>query len=76
MSRSVKVGIALVFVYFLVWGGVLGLPLTSLAADKIDLWVSYLIVVEEVLSLACVVLIGKVILSDVRASFSQSSKHE
>ncbi|WP_295891112.1 transporter suffix domain-containing protein [uncultured Vibrio sp.] len=73
MTRSVKVSIALVFVYLVVWAGVLGLPFTNLPKDKVDSWVSNLIVVEEVLSLVCIVLIGKIILTDVKASLTQSS---
>ncbi|MGF1696438.1 transporter suffix domain-containing protein [Vibrio kyushuensis] len=68
----VKISITLVCVYIIVWVGVLGLPLTDLPKNKSDLWVSYLIVVEEVLSLICIVVIGKIILMDLKSSLKAS----
>ncbi|MCK6263661.1 hypothetical protein KP803_10290 [Vibrio sp. ZSDE26] len=74
MSNTIKVSIALVAVYLLVWAGVLGLPFSDFDKNKVDLWVSYLIFTEEVLSLICLVFIGQLLLKDVKSSLLKTGK--
>ncbi len=69
----VKLCIGCVVLYVLIWGGILWLPTSSIDSSLANEWISYLIITEEVLSLACLILVGKIVIYDLKRSVKPSS---
>ncbi|WP_047050003.1 hypothetical protein [Vibrio mexicanus] len=54
-------------------GGILWLPTSGIDSSLANEWNAYLIMTEEVLSLVCLILVGKIVIYDLKRSVKPSS---
>lgn len=69
----IKLCIGCVILYVLIWGGILWLPTSGIDSSLANEWIAYLIIAEEVLSLVCLILVGKTVIYDLKRSVKPSS---
>ncbi|GEA51718.1 hypothetical protein VIN01S_25220 [Vibrio inusitatus NBRC 102082] len=73
---KIRVCIALLAAYVLAWVLIILVPTLGLEPQQSDLYTSYLLIAEEVLLLACVIIIGPMFITDIKAKLTGSDNKQ
>ena len=77
MSKvKIRVCIALLAAYVLAWVLIILVPAMGFESQQSDLYTSYLLIAEEVLLLACVIIIGPMFIMDMKSKLTGNDSNQ